>query len=280
MLEEVGNSNWGNAKEFSSAKLIAIASGLTDGSGRPSDFFLFVPPKPEDQRFPKYDKNGHLIGWLATPEESRSSRLADVVALNLWAQVSPGSEEDLFSTTPNAGVCLWVEVEWGSGGTAMTARVDVGRGTQIVIPADSIVCRLGCIALPNLGNKEQFPWVPLPIQMNAMVGRWAGSPAWRAKKTEFVLSLAATDVTYVRVPSFAWGLRVAGLRSVLNGAAIEIAAVTNDSGTEQVLDTWPALLLKDGAEYVPIPNGTEYVRVTNGTSLTLALMALEFSLSL
>jgi hypothetical protein len=66
----------------------------------------------------------------------------------------------------------------------------------------------------------------------------------------------------------------------LNGAAIEIAAVTNsDAGNEQVLDTWPALLLKDPTEYTPLPNGTEFIRVTNGTMSTLALLALEFSLA-
>jgi hypothetical protein len=273
MLEEVPNSNWGTAKNFSTEELQAIVV-----NGRPRDFFLFVPPKPEDQRFPI--RGPHGIVWVATPEESRSSRLADVVALNLWAQVSPGSEDDLFATTPNSGVCLWVEIEWGSGGTNMTARVDVGRGTQIIVPADSILCRLGCIALGNLGEKEDVPWVPLPIQINAMVGRWAGAASWRPKKTEFVQALAATGVVYVRVPSFAWGLRVAGLRSVLNGAAIEIAAVTNsDAGNEQVLDTWPALLLKDPTEYTPLPNGTEFIRVTNGTMSTLALLALEFSLA-
>jgi hypothetical protein len=275
MLEEVPNSNWGTAKNYSSEQLVELAKT----NARPKDFFLFVPPKPPDQRYPVRTSRG--IEWIATPEESRSSQLADVIALNLWAQVAPGSEDELFATTPNSGVCLWVEVEWGSGGTNVKARVDVGRGTQIVIPADSILCRLGCIALPNIGEKEDLPWNPLPIQINAMVGRWAGAPAWRAKKTEFIQALANAGVTYIRVPSFAWGLRLAGLRSVLNAAAIEIAAVTNsDAGFEQVLDTWPALLLKDPTEYTPFPNGTEFIRVTNGTAATIDLMALEFSLAL
>jgi hypothetical protein len=277
MLDDVQNSNWGIAANFSTEKLIAIGESLLTG-GRPRDFFLFVPPKPPDQRFPLI-VNGK-IQWIATPEESRASQLADVVVLNLWAQVSPGSDELFSDASVNPGVCLWVEVEWGSGGTNMTARVDVGRGTQIVVPADAIVCRLGCTPLPNAGEKENIPWTPLPIQINAQVGRWAGAPVWKAKKTEFVQDLITTGVEYVRVPSFAWGLRTAGLRSVLNSAAIEIAAVTNDSGAEIVLDTWPALLLKDPTEYAPLPNGTEYIRVTNGTPSTLALIALEFGLAL
>ncbi len=274
MLEDVPNSNWGTAKSFSTDDLISLAEGR-----RARDFFHFLPPKPSDQRFPIM-QGGRVAHWVATPEESRYSRLADVIVLNLWAQVSPGDEDDLFTNTENGGVCLWVEVEWGSGGTNMTARVDVGRGMQLVIPADSIICRLGCIALPNVGDKEDIPWSPLPIQINAMVGRYAGAASFRPKKTEFVTALSDHSTVYVRVPNFAWGIRTAGLRSALNAAAIEIAAVTNKTGgTEQVLDTWTALLLKDPTEFTPIPNGTEYIRVTNGTADLLAFLALEFALA-
>ncbi len=271
---DLQNSNWGTAKNYSTAQLIELAEAR-----RPKDFFLFVPPKPPTTRHPV--KTGRRVDWIESPERPRSSQFADVITLNLWAQVSPGSEDERFSTTPNGGVCLWAEVEWGSGGTNMTARVDIGRGTQIVVPADSILCRLGCLALPNLGDKEDIPWEPLPIQINALCGRYAGAASWKTKKTEFVKQLAGGGgVAYVRVPSFAWGVRVAGIRTVLNGAAIELAAVTNDSGTEHVLDTWPALLLKDSPEYFPLPNGAEFVRVTNGTLDTLALLALEFALAL
>jgi hypothetical protein len=271
MLEEVQNSNWGTCKLYSTERLIALAS-----SSRPSDFFNFVPPKPPDSRHPLV--RGERIVWIASPEEPRGSRMADLITLDLWSKIQGDEAGQL--ALPNSGVLLWVEVEWGSGGTMVQARVDVGRGTQLVLPADAIVCRLGCDALPNLGDKEDVPWNPLPVEINAMVGRYGGAPRWKAQRTLFVSALAHTQTQVLRVPDFAYAVRIDGIRAELDALTL-IEFRSNTGSTYQVLGSWSSLTMKDAVGHVPLPNGTQAVAIVNGSvSTDVSLLSVEFALAI
>jgi hypothetical protein len=281
ILDGVQNSNWGTVKNYSTEELLVMAVP----GARPRDFFNFVPMKPPDHRHPLVTRGkdgAPHVHWIASPEEDRASRVAEVITLDVWPSFAPGDADEMLANTDNSGACLYVEVEWGSGGTCVTARADVGRGVQLVVPADAIICRLGVDRMPALGTKDDVPWTPLPVQINAMVGRFGQAARWKAKRTLYLdPELPTGNEQFIRVPDFAWGLKMAGRRSVLSNAGILVSAVTNNSAFYWTLDTWTALQLKDATEYFPIPNGTEFIRVQNNSGSDFVdLLSLEFGLTL
>jgi len=271
MLDDVPNSSWGNCTHYTTEELLNLSV-----STRPWDIFHFVQEKPKDQRFPVATRDG--VKWIATPEESRYSKLADVVTLDLWTEVI--GDPELF-LNDNYGINMWAEVEWGSGGTNCKCRVDIRRGTQLTLPSDCITVRAGCDAMPATTGEESFPWTPMPVSINCLVGKHAASSGWRAQRGIYVPVVSPASSVIYRIPDFANGIRVAAQRAQVIDAGVTVEVVQNESATAIVYESWTALQLKDSPLYAPLPNGAEFVRLSNTSNVAPAInnVTLEFNLS-
>jgi hypothetical protein len=172
----------------------------------------------------------------------------------------PEGEESLEDT---ADVFIRAEVEWGVGGAAHHATVDVGRGTQIRVPAASFI-RIYYNYTPDLSTTP--PRTGPNVEGVALLGY--GTPSFRPSPARFTQRVGTVNgdggkSNVIPIPKFAQSYGVVGeTASIAGWSALLLPALGNDGNGHSVFQP-----LTDGMleSQLPVPEGMTAIQLTNGT---------------
>jgi hypothetical protein len=213
--------------------------------------------------------------------EARGLNCLNPVGIILGYDVSYAGPSDPLEVDPTSPIAtqdifLRATIEIGVGGATQHIKVDVGRGTQIRVPAASFV-RVYYDYEPD--DSTTPPRTGPDIVGIALLGY--GTPSFRpspARFTQRVASVAPTGTSSViEIPKFAQSYGVVGEKASIAGwSATLLPAVANDGNGHSVFQP-----LTDGMmeSQLFIPNAMTAIQLTNG-SATAQPVNIVFSIML
>ena len=173
----------------------------------------------------------------------------------------PGGQ---FGVEPTDDPFIQADIEWGVGGATLHAQVDVGRGTQIRLPAATFI-RVYYNYTPDPTSTP--PRTGPNIIGTALLGY--GTPSFRGVLRDLLSESSRSSgsggtSSVIAIPKFAQSYSVIGeTASISSWTAKQVPSTNNDGFGHSAFQ-----VLTDGQmeSAYPIPEGCTAIQLTNGSS--------------